>query len=78
MWQTEVILKCMVFRLGGFHMDMMEMSFPCSIGHSMAGELHGFFEIVYASNVYHMLPGQAVSYAVCGHNVKNCLLLRTI
>ena len=59
-------LKCMVLRLGGFH---MQMSFLGSIGHLMADSgLQELLEVAYASNtVSHILTGKAVSRAVRGH-----------
>ena len=58
-------LKCMVLRLGGFH---MQMSFLGSIGHLMADSgLHKLLEIAYT--VSYMLTGKAVSRAVRGHLV---------
>ena len=56
-------LKCMVLRLGGFH---MQMSFLDSIGHLMADSgLHKLLEIAYTAS--YMLTGKAVSRAVRGH-----------
>ena len=54
-------LKCMVLRLGGFH---MQMRFLCSIGH-----------LACASNtVSHMLTGKAVSRTVRGHLLVDAAL----
>ena len=66
-------LKCMVLRLGGFH---MQMSFLGSIGHLMADSgLQELLEIAYASNtVSHMLTGKAVSRAVRGHLLVDAAL----
>ena len=66
-------LKCMVLRLGGFH---MQMSFLGSIGHLMADSgLQELLEIAYASNtVSHMLSGKAVSRAVRGHLLVDAAL----
>ena len=59
-------LKSIVLRLRGLH---TEMSFPCCIGHIMAGSgLQKVLELVYAKNVVgHMLTSKAVARAVRGH-----------
>lgn len=73
---TNSILKSIVLRLGGLH---MQMSFLGSIGHIMAGSgLQEVLEVVYAGNaVKHMLSGKAISRAVRGHLLVDAAL-RTI
>ena len=59
-------MRQVVLRLGFFH---TEMSFLGAIGHTINGSgLYEVIECVYASNaVSHMLSGEDVTRAVCGH-----------
>ena len=62
----ESDLKRAVLRLGAFH---TQMSFLGSIGHIMKGSgLQEVLEPIYADNaVSHILSGEAVQGAICGH-----------
>ena len=68
-----MILKSIVVRLGGFH---LEMSFLGSIGHLMsASGLQHILELVYAPNaVVHMLTGKAIARAVRAHLLVDAAL----
>ncbi|KAK3092092.1 hypothetical protein FSP39_025112 [Pinctada imbricata] len=77
----DSILKSVVLRLGGFH---LQMSFLGAIGHIMSGSgLQEVLETVFAPNaVGHMVSGKAVSRAIRGHNLVssglNAILLAQI
>ena len=62
----DSIIRSIVLRLGGFH---IQMSYLGSIGYIMSGSgLTELLELIYASNtVPHMLSGKAIARAVRGH-----------
>ena len=59
-------LKCIILRLGGFH---VLMSFLGTVGHLMSGSgLEEILELVYAPNtVTKILCGKAIARAIRGH-----------
>ena len=62
----DSIIRSIVLRLGGFHIQMCYLG---SIGYIMSGSgLTELLELIYASNtVPHMLSGKAIARAVRGH-----------
>ena len=66
-------LKCMMLRLGGFH---IQMSFLGSIGNLMSGSgLAEVLQVIFAENtVPHLMSGKAVSRAVRGHLIMDSAL----